>query len=644
MLRAADHDADHDAPDVRREEAVSAGHGTAGRGAGRLLVQRGLFTGPSDLIPEGLYAEVLRGVARRERSRIRLTSGTTVTTNTYWGRLHATYWQRWTSVREIRVELRASGSGRVWLMASDTNKVQRAVDVATIDGDGVTVELTGGLDRFLDGGGMWLEMATDVGEMTVSEVRWSVAQPASVRPTSMTICTFNRVDDCLNTLQALADDPEALGLLELVRVVDQGTDPLEGRESFPAVADRLGPALRYQRQPNLGGAGGFTRGLYEATAGDPADDHDVLLMDDDVLLDPEIVVRLTGFAAVTTRPTIVGGQMLNLLHPDHVHITAEYALPEQLKVGLPVPGAMSEAHLLGRDERLLPMVQDRRVDTEYSGWWSCLIPAPIVRAIGYPLPLFFQWDDVEFGYRAREHGYPTVSLPGAGVWHADFGWKDWDEWHRYFNQRNGLITAALRTGFDVRTVTTRVITLLGRYLVAMQYGLAATLLQAVEDFLDGPSVLDDGSASAAARIRQIRAAYPETAAVPIDELDLDFRETQVHLASPFKPSRMVLTWAKRALFQATGRVPFRTGMVPAGEAHWWHVSLFERAVVTDMAETGVRIRTRDKQRLRELSGRAVRTLRRLHAEGPDVAQRWRDAAPRLTGRENWARLYGLTRD
>ena len=69
----------------------------------------------------------------------------------------------------------------------------------------------------------------------------------------------------------------------------------------------------------------------------------------------------------------------------------------------------------------------------------------MVRAIGYPLPLFFQWDDIEYGYRARAHGFPTVALPGAGVWHADFGWKDWDEWHRYFNMRNGLITAALHT-------------------------------------------------------------------------------------------------------------------------------------------------------------------------------------------------------
>ena len=49
----------------------------------------------------------------------------------------------------------------------------------------------------------------------------------------------------------------------------------------------------------------------------------------------------------------------------------------------------------------------------------------------------------------------------------------------------------------------------------MQYGLAATLIQAVDDFLDGPEVLRDGSAAAAAEIRRIRAAYPETQMRPV---------------------------------------------------------------------------------------------------------------------------------
>ncbi|MDN5932313.1 MAG: glycosyltransferase, partial [Pseudonocardia sp.] len=602
------------------------------------------FFGPSGLVPEDLYSVVELGAARRERDRVHLAPASRVSTNTYFGRLHATYWQRWTAVSEVAVALTVSGTGRVRIIASDTNKVWRIVAVEDVaDAAEQVVTLTAKIDRFLDGGGLYLQLSTETGEMTVSGVEWSVPRPARMPRTDVTICTFNRVDDCLNTLQALADDPRALATVGTVQVVDQGTDPLESRERFTAVSAALGAQLRYVRQPNLGGAGGFTRGLFDATAGAPSEHSDVLLMDDDVLLEPEILVRLTSFAASTTHPTIVGGQMLNLLHPTHLHIAAEYADPEILTVGLPVAGSLKEANLLGLDERDLPINQERRVDTEYNGWWSCLIPAAIVREIGYPLPLFFQWDDIEFGYRARAHGFPTVALPGAGVWHADFGWKDWDEWHRYFNIRNGLITAALHTPFATKRIVRRLGQTLAQNLVAMHYGLAVTLLTAVEDFLDGPDILADGSAAAAAEIRRIRAAYPETVVHPITDLPRDvpdFRDAQVvrNLGTPGKPR---LTWLKRAVYLAANRAPHRTGFVPAGDAHWWHVSTFERAIVADMGENGYRIRTRDRAKVRELTKRSARLLRRVVSEGPVAAQRYRDAAPRLTSRANWARLYGI---
>ena len=58
----------------------------------RLTAQRGLFFGPSAMVPEDLYALVERGGARRERHRTMLDPHSTVSTNTYFGRFHATYW------------------------------------------------------------------------------------------------------------------------------------------------------------------------------------------------------------------------------------------------------------------------------------------------------------------------------------------------------------------------------------------------------------------------------------------------------------------------------------------------------------------------------------------------------------------------
>jgi galactofuranosylgalactofuranosylrhamnosyl-N-acetylglucosaminyl-diphospho-decaprenol beta-1,5/1,6-galactofuranosyltransferase len=613
----------------------------ADRTPARLVAQRGLFFGPSGIVPEDLYSVVERGTARRERDRVSLTPGSRVSTNTYFGRFHATYWQRWTDIGEVEVSAVATGTGRLRLIASDTNKVWRiaaAVDVQ--DGEATAVRLVGPIDRFVDGGGMWLEITTETGELTVSDVRWTVAATRPVPPTDIAITTHNRVDDCLNTLQALARDPEALECIRTVHVADQGSDPIESRERFGEIAAALGERLRYVRQPNLGGAGGFARGMLHATAGAPDADADVLLMDDDVHLEPEIIVRLTAFSASTRHPMIVGGQMLNLLHPGHLHISAEYADPEILLMGLKMPGAMRDADLLGVDVEQKPINQERRVDTEYNGWWSCLIPASIVRAIGYPLPLFLQWDDIEYGYRARAHGFPTVSLPGAGVWHADFGWKDGDEWQRYFTVRNGLIMAALHSGFSTRRITGRLAQLVSHQLVAMQYGMTATLLQAVEDFLDGPETLWDGSAGALARVREVRKGYPETVMHPMSEAGGEFHDRAVVRAAN-EPGSETLTFLKRVAYQVAGRAPHRSGAVPAGDAHWWHVSLFERAIVTDMSEQGFRIRIRDKQTALQLARRSALLFRRFVREAPAVADRYRAEQGRLSSRDNWERLYGL---
>ena len=126
----------------------------------------------------------------------------------------------------------------------------------------------------------------------------------------------------------------------------------------------------------------------------------------------------------------------------------------------------------------------------------------------------------------------------------------------------------------------------------------------------------------------------------VKDIDVDFRDMTV-VRSPGEPGMPRMTWLKRAVYQALDRPVHRTGLVPAGDAHWWHVSLFERAVVTDMSELGVRIRTRDRALALEIAKRGARALRRLQKEAPELVERYRAAQPELTSRENWARLYGL---
>ena len=130
--------------------------------------------------------------------------------------------------------------------------------------------------------------------------------------------------------------------------------------------------------------------------------------------------------------------------------------------------------------------QHKRIDAEYNAWWSCLIPSEVIAAVGLPLPMFFQWDDIEYGLRARDAGFPTVTLPNAGVWHADFDWKDRDEFFRYFSVRNSLITHALHGTIDTKATGRWLAREITEALVSMQYGMAYTMIRGIEDFLEGP--------------------------------------------------------------------------------------------------------------------------------------------------------------
>jgi galactofuranosylgalactofuranosylrhamnosyl-N-acetylglucosaminyl-diphospho-decaprenol beta-1,5/1,6-galactofuranosyltransferase len=595
------------------------------------LAQRLLTLPPAPGLPVELYAKRLRGHVDLERTSFRLAPHTVLSTNTYSGRVPASYWQRWTAVREMTFEAETSGEGRVELYASDPTGEERFLAGATVSGED-RVSLTVALDRFVDGGAVWADFSSGDAELRVSSGRWTIPHPPRSRETAVVICTHNRPADCVKTLQTLAADLPALDALDTVYVVDQGDKRVSAHPDFEQVSAALAGRLRYITQANLGGAGGFTRGMYEITRGGSEQHANILFMDDDIVLEPESIIRMTAFANSAREPVIVGAQMLYALHPKRLHTGAEFADLVTLQAGKVVPGALWNADLTEEN-------QEVRVDADYNAWWSALLPSEIVSATGYPLPVFFQWDDIEYGYRARENGFTTVTLPGAGVWHADFTWKDQDDWSRYFSIRNSLITSALHTGFDSRSIA---VTLFGRlvaYVAGLQYGLAATVIKGIDDFLAGPEILTDGGQRVLGEVRELRKAHPETVRHDAAQVPgVPLRGEPIARALP-DPSAFRAVLAKRLLWQLTGRTAGSVA-ITADDAQWWHVSRYRRAIVTDASQEGVRVRDLDRDRAAALLRESAAACYRLARQGPAAAQQYRDALPQLTSRENWRRLFG----
>ena len=234
-------------------------------------------------------------------------------------------------------------------------------------------------------------------------------------------------------------------VITAVIVSDQGTSKAKDHPGFAEAAAALGNRLTIHDQPNLGGSGGYSRVMYEALKN--TDCEQILFMDDDIRIEPDSILRALAFNRFAKTPTLVGGQMLNLQEPSHLHVMGEMVdrgelhvdrrgqhrirprlrqVPAQRRRGLPQQAAAPPHRR--RLQRLVD-VHD---------------PAAVAEELGQPLPLFIKWDDVEYGLRAGEHGYPTVTLPGAAIWHM--AWSDKDDaidWQAYFHLRNRLVVAAM---------------------------------------------------------------------------------------------------------------------------------------------------------------------------------------------------------
>jgi galactofuranosylgalactofuranosylrhamnosyl-N-acetylglucosaminyl-diphospho-decaprenol beta-1,5/1,6-galactofuranosyltransferase len=593
----------------------------------------------------GHTAEVL------SRSAVTVPPGCQLSFATYFNAFPASYWKRWTRVEEVALRLTIRGAGRVDLYRSKSNG-----DVVHLEGkqldtgaggpDGtVDLEFRESLAPFEDGGWVWFDVVTERQSMTISDAAWIVDKPLPVRPLAVAITTFNRPADCVAALAALAEDQAVLDVLAKVFVVDQGSVKVRDHRRFADAAGRLGERLVVIDQDNLGGSGGFTRGMLEALR-TPGVEH-VMLMDDDVRLEPDSILRAHAFASATSSPVIVGAQMLNLQVRSQLHAMGEIV---DLKASFwrPAPGSVAGhdfAELTLRQQRLL----HARIHSTYNAWWMCLFPREVIERTGLPLPLFIKWDDAEYGLRAGECGFPTVTLPGCAIWHMP--WTDKDDttdWTAYFHLRNRLITMALHSPYDVRpSIVHEGFRTTFKHLMAMEYSTVALRHKSIEDFLDGPAGLFHSLREALPAVQRLRQGYDDarifSSAQQLPMPLFDPVRIERLLEPPVRPAAI----AKRAVYtvyrhlrapkpQTRERPQIN---VPASNARWFLLGMVDSATVSNADGSGVAFRKRDPQQFRTLLARTITLHRRLIAEWAVAAQRYRAAIPTLTSVESWDRVF-----
>ena len=236
--------------------------------------------------------------------------------------------------------------------------------------------------------------------------------------------------------------------------------------------------------PNVGGSGGFARGMIESAHQKNADITHVLLMDDDVLVLPESIRRTYTLLTVLKwefRNYYISGAMLDF---DQMMVQREDIGTVQR--GGFLKKAKPDYHVDQLVDVLLDNVRLCNFERPYAAWWYCCMPMSMIKKNGLPMPFFIRSDDVEYGVRSHT-GY--ISMSGICVWHMGFGAKYNALMNMYQANRNLLIAQASSDDFNECNFLGALEGCFRERIKEINYDGAELCCLALEDFMKGPDFI-----------------------------------------------------------------------------------------------------------------------------------------------------------
>lgn len=481
----------------------------------------------------------------------------------------------------------------------------------------------------------------------------------SVRPVELALSTttFKKESYITHNIQLVRD--KVLGSSEPIAkhfrmyVVDNGRTLDAGGLS--------GDGVTVFPNQNVGGSGGFAYGMVKAL--DAGDVTHILLMDDDVEVSPESIIRTYNLLTIVNddyAEAFVSGAMMNYDEPDvhweDIGYMTEAGVYRSLKPVL----RMSVLHDCATCESFDPNVESfEDLKQRYAAWWYCCIPLSMIKKNGMPLPFFVRFDDAEYGMRCKPR---FITLNGLCVWHLAFFMRYNAGVERYQTTRNGLVGQAIT---DVAPLTdfmrelTRNVRL---ELIKFNYTDAELVCEGLEDFLKGPEWFMQGGV---AEQRFMDANRNKEKLLPLDEVrrqalkefgtdisgvDQDSVCRDIPLGktlhgSPFNVFHTQL-FERSLNGQLFGDLkPFDTDPAIIEAVGWSYqpgklYGVNSVIAINVQAKKGI-IRHRDNERCRELWERFNRDVRSYEARREELERSYRAVRPRITSVEYWKDYLGL---
>lgn len=412
--------------------------------------------------------------------------------DTYFNGFSAEKWMKYTNIKTVLLTIRIEGHVRLTLMRKEKSGDQILTDFM---GEYICKAEYGEVKEFtfpftgVSTNGIYCFSITGLSEQSVfyggfysTEMPEEMVQPVKI---AIDICTYRRERfvkknlDLLNT--RFLQNPDSFLYDKLEVFVSDNAHTLD----IPSLEN---DKIHIVQNKNVGGAGGFTRGMIEISrVREQKGITHILVMDDDVTIEPESLFRTCTFLACRKeqyQDLFVGGAMLRL---DTQCI--------QTESGAVWNGGnlISLKHGLDLREVDACLYNEIEENTQFNAWWYCAFPATVVTNDNLPMPIFIRGDDVEYGLRNMKY---LALMNGICVWHEPFENK-YSSFLYYYILRNRLIDNALHNMNLSKKAFRKV--LRQQVLNEMRlyrYKNAHLLMRGVEDFFRGVEWLkaQDGEA------------------------------------------------------------------------------------------------------------------------------------------------------
>jgi len=441
---------------------------------------------------------------------INLKKGARVSFNTYFNSVYESFLVKYTCLTELFYRLKMKGDFHVYVYREETGSTREEIggycllDCSNDKDAIIPIQLK---ERLEETGRIYLEIVciSEQGIITESTLETQQARRQQTKLAIIT-CTFKKEEYVKKTVRAVLEHKLLSDEKLEIFVVDNAKTLNEN--------DFLSNQVHLIKNRNVGGSGGFTRGLIEALDCKDEFSH-FLFMDDDILLDSEIIYRLFALYSYAKYDFAIAGSMLDGLRK---HILYEagakygFRFSEGDKFKL-IPGLFYCAplnHDIYLSDPLNINQLLRQEEFDYGGFWFFAFPRRIVEELGLPMPFFIKVDDMEFGMRIKKSNlFDLVAFPSIAVWHDPFYAKP-VKWDIYYYVRNQLICNALHKNYSAISSISRLSKMFLARIFLFDYSSAEVMIEALKDYCEGlTSITEELPESKHSRILNLSKKYQD---------------------------------------------------------------------------------------------------------------------------------------